>query len=48
MDPAVLAALIAAGASLVTLVGTWYSQHATSRDTEKTLKEQSDQLSACF
>jgi hypothetical protein len=45
MDPAVIAAIIAAGASVLTLIGTLAAQRATSRDTEKTLKEQSKQLS---
>jgi hypothetical protein len=48
MDSAVLAAYIAAGASLVTLAGTTISQRlasrATSQDNEKTLKQQRDQL----
>ena len=47
MDSAVLAAYIAAGASLVTLAGTAISQRltssATSRDNEKTLQQQRDQ-----
>jgi uncharacterized protein YjbI with pentapeptide repeats/uncharacterized membrane-anchored protein YhcB (DUF1043 family) len=47
MDSAVLAAYIAAGASLVTLAGTTISQRltsgATSQDNEKTLQQQRDQ-----
>ena len=48
MSPAVVAAFIAASASVLTLIGTLGAQHfgrrATSRDTEKILKEQSKQL----
>jgi uncharacterized protein YjbI with pentapeptide repeats len=47
VDSAVLAAYIAAGASVVTLAGTTISQRlssrATSQDNEKTLKQQRDQ-----
>ena len=48
MSGEVAAAYVAAGASLVTLVGTLYSQHrdrrAISQDNEKTLKQQEKQL----
>ena len=48
MSPEVVAAVIAASASVLTLVGTlaaqYFGRRATSRDTEKTLKEQSTQL----
>jgi hypothetical protein len=48
MDPTVVAAVIAAGVSVLTLVVTMLVQYrgyrATSRDTEKTLKEQREHL----
>jgi hypothetical protein len=48
MNPQVVAAIIAAGVSGLTLVGTLAAQYlgrrATSRDTEKTLKEQREHL----
>ena len=48
MNSAVVAAIIAASASLLTLIGTlaaqYFGRRATSRDTEKTLKEQREQL----
>ena len=48
MNPAVVAAIIAAGASILTLVGTllaqFFGRRATSRDTEKTLQAQSEHL----
>ena len=48
MSPEVVAAIIAASVGLVTLFGTlaaqYFGRRATSRDTEKTLKEQSKQL----
>jgi hypothetical protein len=48
MDPTVVAAIIAAVVSVLTLVGTLVAQYlgfrATSRDTEKTLKEQHEHL----
>ena len=48
MDPTVVAAWIAAGVSVLTLVGTLAAQYlgrrATSRDTEKTFTEQREQL----
>jgi hypothetical protein len=48
MDPQVVAAIIAAAVSVLTLVGTLIAQYlgrlATSRDTEKTLKEQREHL----
>jgi hypothetical protein len=48
MSSVIVAAFIAAGASVLTLIGTLAAQHlgrrATSRDTEQTLKEQSKQL----
>ena len=48
MDPQVVAAIIAAAVSVLTLVGTLSAQYlgrrATSRDTEKTLKEQREHL----
>ena len=48
MSPAVVAAIIAASASILTLIGTlaaqYFGRRATSRDTEKTLEAQSKQL----
>src|ERR1700722_11645530 len=48
MDPQVVAAIIAAAVSALTLVGTLIAQYlgrrGTSRDTEKTLKEQREHL----
>ena len=48
MSPEVVAAIIAASVSVLTLIGTlaaqYFGRRATSRDTEKTLKEQSKQL----
>ena len=48
MDPTVVAAWIAAGVSVLTLVGTLTAQYfgyrATSRDAEKTAEEQREQL----
>ena len=48
MRPEVIAAIIAASASVLTLIGTLAAQYlgrrATSRDTDKTLKEQGKQL----
>jgi hypothetical protein len=48
MSPEVVAAVIAASASILTLIGTLAAQYlgrrATSRDTDKTLKEQGNQL----
>ena len=48
MDPTVVAASIAAGVSVLTLVGTlaaqYLSHRATSRDAEKTAEEQRKQL----
>lgn len=52
MDTTVLAAYIAAGASLVTLAGTAISQRvssrATSKDNRETLKQQREQLNQTF
>ena len=48
MDPTVVAAIIAAAVSVLTLVGTlaaqYFGRRATSKDTEKTLKEQREHL----
>jgi hypothetical protein len=48
MNPAVIAAIIAASVSVLTLIGTlvaqFYGIRKTSSDTEKTLKSQSEQL----
>src|ERR1700722_15145163 len=48
MDPQVVAAIIAAAVSALTLVGTLIAQYlgrrGTSKDTEKTLKEQREHL----
>ena len=48
MDPQVVAAIIAAVVSVLTLVGTiavqYLGRRATSRDTEKTLEEQRKHL----
>jgi Pentapeptide repeats (8 copies) len=48
MNPAVVAAIIAASASLLTLIGTlaaqYFGRRATSRDTEKSLRAQGDHL----
>jgi hypothetical protein len=48
MNPQVIAAIIAASISFLTLIGTpaaqYFGRRATSRDTEKTLGAQSQQL----
>ena len=48
MDPTVVAAWIAAGVSVLTLVGTlaaqYFGRRATSKETEKALAEQREQL----
>jgi Pentapeptide repeats (9 copies) len=48
MDPQVVAAIIAASVSVLTLIGTlaaqYFGRRATSRDTEKTLEEQGKHL----
>lgn len=48
MSPQVIAAIIAASVSILTLIGTlavqYFGRRATSRDTEKTLGAQSQQL----
>ena len=48
MSPQVVAAIIAASVSFLTLIGTltaqYFGRRATSRDTEKTLKAQGEQL----
>ena len=48
MNPEVTAAVIAASVSFLTLIGTlaaqYFGRRATSRDTERTLKEQGEQL----
>jgi uncharacterized protein YjbI with pentapeptide repeats len=48
MDPLVVAAWIAAGASVITLIGTlaaqYFGRRATSQDTERALEEQGKQL----
>src|SRR5215469_9250768 len=44
MSPEVTAAMIAAGVSALTLIGTQVAQHASRRDTRKALEEQRKQL----
>ena len=44
MNPAVVAALIAASVSALTLIGTLYGIRKTSSDTEKTRIQQREQL----
>jgi hypothetical protein len=48
MNPTVVAAWIAAGVSVLTLIGTlavqFFGYHATSKDAEKTAEEQRKQL----
>jgi hypothetical protein len=48
MDPQVVAAVIAASVSVLTLIGTlaaqYFGRRATSRDTQKALEEQGKQL----
>jgi hypothetical protein len=48
MSPEVIAAIIAASVSFLTLIGTlaaqYFGRRATSRDTQKAFKEQREQL----